>query len=171
MNDPIINIAEVLRVVDSSIPVGERYEKLFTLVRYMMGDQEPDPTTSGDLRRDIEALKASMRDINTWREEIMAKIDEHAAELSAKLDANTAQAAKAFAEIREALDKALEAQITQAELDAAVEAAKTAATSEANAANDAAVDAAFTTLQDKVTAQQSALQALDDIVPDAPPTV
>jgi chromosome segregation ATPase len=101
--------------------------------------------------------------------ELMARADEHAARLGGAIDANTAQAAKAFTEIRAALDAALEAQITQEELDAAVAAARTAAAEEANAANQAALDAAFEPLQSKLDAQKTALQQLDDVVPDAPP--
>jgi uncharacterized protein (DUF3084 family) len=85
-------------------------------------------------------------------------------QVGSKIDQNTAKADKAFAEIRAALDEALEAQITQEELDAAVEAAKAAQKSE----SESEMDAALQPILDKLSAQESALQKLDDIVPDAP---
>lgn len=96
-------------------------------------------------------------------EDMMAKFDE----VSAKVDANTAQATKAFGEIRAKLDELSEVQITPEELQAAVDAAKAAQSAEDTAAAEAQLDALMT----KLGEQQVALQSLDDLVPDAPPPV
>lgn len=113
--------------------------------------------TSADL---LEAVQGAIQPIQSQLGAIMAKLDD----LGQRIDANTAQATKAFGEIRAALDAALEAQVTPEELQAAVDAAKAAQQADDQAAFDAALDG----LAPKLDAQQAALQALDDIVPDAP---
>jgi hypothetical protein len=101
--------------------------------------------------------------------EIMARIDDRSAEIGAKLDASTAQQTKALGEIRAALDKALESQITPEELAAAVEEAKRITRDTVQAENDAAIDRAFADLTAKAEASKAASQELDDIVPDEQP--
>jgi hypothetical protein len=117
----------------------------------------------------LDSLISFQQSITTQLGEIMARIDERAAEVSAQLDAATAQQAKALAEIRAALDAALETQITPEELAAAVEEAKATARTESQAEFEAKVDEIFAPLTEKATANKAASQALDDVVPDAPP--
>ena len=172
MNNVNINLEmhEVLRTIN----FGRNTDAAIEFVKMLTAAEIPNVRIEEVLAA-ISALGSAIIELNVNQQftnqllgELMARIDEQAAQLSAQLDANTAQAQKAFGEIRAALDKALESQITQEELDAAVEAARTAAREEANQANEAAVDAAFAPLQEKVAAQKSAMQTLDDIVPDAP---
>lgn len=107
----------------------------------------------------LDSLISSQQSITTKIGELMAKFDD----VKAGIEANTAQAQKAQAEIRAKLDELL---ASQADVDAAVAAALAA-----DAAADEAADAeAKANLQAAVDAQKAAIQALDDVVPDAPPT-
>lgn len=105
---------------------------------------------------------------------IMGKLEDNAAATSAQIDALKAQQTKALGEIRTALDKALQVQITPDELAAAVEAAKQAQRTADRDEFDSQVDAAFAPLTAKITEAQVTTQELDDIVKDAeanPPAV
>jgi len=89
--------------------------------------------------------------------DLMGKFDD----VKAGIQANTQQAAKAQAEIRTKLDELL---AKQQEVEAAVAAALAA-----DAATDEAdFDAKMNELQGAVNEQKAAMQALDDVVPDAP---
>lgn len=87
-------------------------------------------------------------------------------EVKAGIEANTAQAAKAQIEIRAKLDELI---AKAADVDAAVAAALAA-----DATKDQAdADAKAQELLNAVDAQKTAMQALDDVVPDVtiPPVV
>lgn len=102
------------------------------------------------------------------QEVIMAKLDDLSTTTGQKIDSFTAKSDKAFAEIRKALDDALNSQITQQELDDAVAAAKAAQKESSEAEFNQALDAAFAPLTEKLSTAEASLQKLDDIVPDAP---
>jgi chromosome segregation ATPase len=102
--------------------------------------------------------------------DMMAKIDDLSKTTGAQIDALRTQNEKALGEIRAALDKALQSQVTPEELAAAVQSAKDAQKAESEAGFDAKVDEVFAPITEKLTAAQTASQALDDVVPDAEPT-
>lgn len=157
--DKVLTVFSNLR--DRNPEAAKRTEEVLRLILGREGFLPGDLAEAlKPLTDQIGNLIANQTTIQTRIGELMARTDQ----LGQQIDANTAQANKAFAEIRKALDDALKTQITPEEMAAAVADAKTAQKSE----DEAAFDAALQPIMDKVNTQSAALQKLDDIVPDAP---
>lgn len=100
MPDPTIttqlNVAEVLRVIMQILPQDRfgdndneaKYEKIVGLTKYLLGDHTPDDSALDELRTQISALKESMRDLTTWRQDVMATLQQFK-DAFAKIDAAT----------------------------------------------------------------------------------
>jgi|SRR5688572_3160395 len=88
----VINASEILRVIDFPRERNnpyETFEKQFMVLRYMMGDTTPSGPVLEELLAQIESLRASWRDINSWRQEVMATLDQMNAAVTKLSDATT----------------------------------------------------------------------------------
>jgi len=85
----VINASEAMRVMENTIPRFDqsgdpldKFNRMLGVLKLLMGDSTPDTSILDELVASVVSLKDSVRDLNTWRQLVMATLAEHEAAIA-----------------------------------------------------------------------------------------
>ena len=92
-----INGSETLRVIRDLLPRDrfgsdnseENFERIFAVLRYMMGDTTPSTPVLEELKQQVAAAQAGLRELTIWRQSVMASIEQMTAVVTTLTEATT----------------------------------------------------------------------------------